>query len=300
MRRLTLILASLSVLVAAGGAGSKTVAVSITKSGYVPNALAIGQGDIVQFSNADTVAHQVTFKSTTGVTCTPATLVLAPTATGSCTFQNAGSYSYSDPNSKGHTYRGTVTVTAAPESVTLQAAAAIVTFHASVAISGQHAPVKAGDSIDVLAQQCGATAPTKLVTVLTTATGSFSTSAQPLMNTAYSAKTKSATSAAATVRVRPLLRLTRIAPHKFSLRLTAAQSFAGAYASFQRYNGVLHRWVAVKVVPLRAGAATPAPNVATAASFRSTVKTGLRVRATLAQRQAGSCYAAGVSNIVRS
>ena len=39
MRRLALLLASLSILVAAGGAGSKTVAVSITKSGYVPSAL---------------------------------------------------------------------------------------------------------------------------------------------------------------------------------------------------------------------------------------------------------------------
>jgi plastocyanin len=279
MRRLALLLASLSVLVAAGGAGSKTVAVSITKAGYVPNALTIGQGDIVQFSNADTVAHQVTFKSTTGVTCTP---------------------SYSDPNFKGHTYRGTVTVTALPESVTLRASAAIVTYHMGVTLSGQHTPVKAGDSIDVLAQQCGANAPAKLTTVLTTATGSFSTTAQPLMNTAYSAKTKSATSAVATVRVRPLLRLSRVAAHKFSLRLTAAQSFAGAYAGFQRYNGVLHRWVALKVVPLRAGTAAAAPNVTTAASFRSTVKTGLRVRATLAQRQAGSCYAAAVSNTVKS
>jgi plastocyanin len=300
MRRLALLLASLSILAAAGSAGSKTIAVSITKAGYVPSALTIFQGDTVQFSNADTVAHQVTFKSTTGFTCTPVTLVLQPTATGSCTFQDAGSYSYSDPNSKGHTYRGTVKVTAAPESVTLHVAAAIVTYRASVAVSGLHTPVKAGDSIDVLAQQCGATTPSKLATVVTTATGSFSTTAQPLMNTAYSAKTKATTSTAATVRVRPLLRLSRLAAHRFSLRITAAQSFAGAYASFQRYNGVLHRWVALKVVQLRAGAAAAAPNVTTAASFRSTVKTGLRVRATLAQRQAGSCYAAGVSNTIRS
>jgi hypothetical protein len=82
--------------------------------------------------------------------------------------------------------------------------------------------------------------------------------------------------------------------------VTAAQSFAGTYASFQRYNGVLHRWVALKVVALRKGAAAAAPTVITSASFRSTVTTGLRVRATLAQRQVGSCYAAGLSNTVRS
>ena len=300
MRTLALLLASLSMLALAGAAGSKTVAVSITKAGYVPSALTIAQGDTVQFTNADSVAHQVTFKATTGVTCTPATVVLQPTATGTCTFQNAGAYSYSDPNVKGHTYRGTVTVTGIPETVALKAAASIVTYRASVALSGQHSPAKAGDSIDVLAQQCGAATATKLTSVLTTATGTFASTAQPLMNTAYTAKTKTVTSAATTVRVRPLLRLARPAAHRFALRITAAQSFAGAYASFQRYDGVLHRWVAVKVVALRAGATAPAPNVTTSASFRSTVKTGLRVRVTLAQRQAGNCYAAGLSNTIRS
>jgi plastocyanin len=300
MRRLALLFASLSILTVTGAASSKTVTVSITKAGYVPNSLSIAQGDTVQFSNADVIAHQVTFKSTSGVTCTPTALVLQPAAAGSCTFQNAGTYSYSDPNSKGHTFRGTVTVTAAPESVALKAAAAIVTYHGSVALSGQHSPAKAGDSIDVLAQQCGTAAGTKLTTVLTTATGSFATTAQPLQSTAYTAKTKTATSVAVTVRVRPSLKLSRLAAHKFSLRVTAAQSFAGSYASFQRYNGVLHRWVAVKIVPLRAGAAAAAPSVITAASFRSTVKAGLRVRATLTQRQVGNCYAAGLSNTVRS
>jgi plastocyanin len=300
MRSISLLILAFVTLVITGAAGSKTVTVSITKAGYVPSSLTIAQGDTVQFSNSDTVAHQVTFKTTTGVTCVPAALVLQPGTSGSCTFANAGAYSYSDPNTKGHTYRGTVTVTATPESLTLKAAPVIVTYHATVAVSGLHSPAKAGDSIDVLAQQCGATTGTKLATVQTTATGAFSTTAQPLMNTSYTAKTKAATSAATAVRVRPLLTLTRLAAHKFSVRVTAAQSFAGAYASFQRYDGVLHRWVAVKIVGLQKGATAAAPAVSTRASFRSTVKTGLRVRVTLAQRQVGSCYAAGLSNTVRS
>jgi plastocyanin len=305
MRKLALLFPALlfsviAILLVPGAAVSKTVTVSITKAGYVPNALTIGQGDTVQFSNTDAIAHQVTFKSVTGVTCTPGTLVLQPAATGSCVFQNAGSYTYSDPNVKGHTYHGSITVTALPESTSLNAAATIVTYRASVALSGLHAPAKAGDNIDIFAQQCGAAAASKLTSVLTTATGSFATTAQPLKNTAYSAKTKASSSPAVTVRVRPSLRLARVAAHKFSLRVTAAQSFAGSYASFQRYNGTLHRWVAVKIVALRAGVTATAPSVITAASFRSTVAAGLRVRATLAQRQVGSCYAAGLSNTIRS
>lgn len=300
MRKVALVLSSLSILVVTGAAGSKTVTVNITKAGYVPSAITIAQGDTVQFSNSDAVAHQVTFKSATGVTCLPNPLVLQPAATGTCTFQNAGSFSYSDPNAKGHTYRGTVTVSATPESLALKPAAGIVTYHGSVALSGQHTPAKLGDSVDIVAQGCGATVGTKLTTVQTTATGSFATSAQPLLNTVYTAKTKASASPAVTVRVRPSLKLSRPAPHKFALRVTAAQSFGGAYASFQRYNGVLHRWVALKVVALHAAAAAPAPDVVTVASFRSTVKAGLRVRATLAQRQVGNCYAAGLSNTIKS
>ena len=66
--------------VAANSAAAKTVTVTITKNGYVPNSLTIAQGDTVQFTNSDTVPHQVTFKSTAGVTCSPNPLVLQPTA----------------------------------------------------------------------------------------------------------------------------------------------------------------------------------------------------------------------------
>ena len=70
---LTVVLASLAL---AGAAGAKTVTVSITKNGYVPSSTTIAAGDVVQFTNSDTVAHQIVFKTTTGVTCTPAAIVV--------------------------------------------------------------------------------------------------------------------------------------------------------------------------------------------------------------------------------
>ena len=70
---LTVVLASLAL---AGAAGAKTVTVSITKNGYVPSSTTIAAGDVVQFTNSDTVAHQIVFKATTGVTCTPAAIVV--------------------------------------------------------------------------------------------------------------------------------------------------------------------------------------------------------------------------------
>jgi plastocyanin len=296
MRRLILLAAVALVAISAGAASAKTVVVTITKNGYVPSATTIAQGDTVQFTNSDTVVHQVTFKSMTGVTCTPNPLVVQPSASGSCTFATAGKYSYSDPNAKGKAFSGTITVTAAAASLSLTAKPLVVTYGGSSVLSGVLSTQKTGETIDVLAQQCGASAATKLTTATTTTGGAFTTAVKPLMNTAYTAKDKALSSAAVTVRVRPSMRLVKVAAHRYSLRVSAASSFAGKYASFQRFNGTLHRWVAVKTVALKASTAGVAPTVVSTASFRSTIRAKLRIRATLPQAQVGSCYAAGTSN----
>jgi plastocyanin len=295
MRRFILLTAVAVLAIAVGSAAAKTVTVTITKNGYVPSATTIAQGDTVQFTNGDTVVHQVTFKSTAGVTCTANPLVVQPGSSGTCTFHNAGNYSYSDPNAKGKTFKGTITVTAAAASLSLTAKPLIVVYGGSSVLSGVLSTQKVGENIDVQAQQCGASAATKLITVQSTTGGAYTTTVKPLMNTAYTAKDKSLSSAAVTVRVRPSLRLVKVAAHRFSLRVSAGSSLAGKYASFQRFNGTLHRWVAVKSVLLKSSTA----NVAIA-SFRTTIRSGLRVRATLPQPQVGSCYAPGTSNTIYS
>ncbi|HET7129012.1 MAG TPA: hypothetical protein VFJ93_08055 [Gaiellaceae bacterium] len=301
MRALPVVLVALLALIASGAtAVAKTVTVTITKNGYVPKDQSILPGDTVTFTNGDTVAHQVSFKSSSGFTCTPNPLVLQPSATGSCVFNTAGSYSYSDPNVKGNTYRGSITVTTPPDSLTLSAKPLLLIFGAKVAGTGTVSTAKAGENVDVLAQQCGAGAAQKLTTVQTTTGGAYAISVQPLMNTIYTTKLRNASSAASSVRVRPRMKLTRVAAHRYSLRVDAGTSFGGKYASFQRYNGTTKRWTAVKVVPIKASTKGVAPAVASTASFRSTIKTGLRVRVTLAQAQVGTCYAAGLSNTIRS
>jgi len=300
MRRYIL-LAGIAVLaLTVGSAAAKTVTVTITKNGYVPNSATIAQGDTVQFTNSDTVVHQVTFKTTTGVTCTPNPLVVQPGSSGTCTFQTGGTYTYSDPNSKGNTFRGTISVTAPPASLSLTVNPLLVAYGGSSVVSGVLSTQQVGDSVDVLAQQCGAATATKLITVQTTAGGAYTTTVKPLMNTAYSAKDKALTTTSTTVRVRPILRLTRVGSHRFTLRVSAGSSLGGKYASFQRYNGTLRRWVAVKPVLLKASSLGVAPTVITSASFRSTVPARLRVRATLPQAQLGSCYAPGTSNTTLS
>jgi plastocyanin len=300
MRKILIAVIALTSLTLAGAAGAKTVTVSITKNGYVPNTTTIATGDVVQFTNADTVVHQVTFKTTTGVTCTPATLVIQPTQSGSCTFATAGTYTYDDPNVKGNTYRGSVTVTAPPETLTLAGTPQVVVYGGKVTLTGTLSSKTVGASVDVLAQQCGQNAATKATTVQTIAGGAFTAVVSPLANTTYTVRSKAVTSNAVAVKEKPQLRLTKLAAHRYSVRVLAAESLAGKFASFERYNAGLSRWVTVKQVVLRANSTGTAPTVITSATFRSSIKARLKVRIIVTQAQAGTCYLAGVSNAILS
>ena len=305
MRKLMPIAIAIASLVIAGAAIAKTVAVTITKNGYVPKAVTVAVGDTVQFTNSDTVAHQIVFKPTTGVTCVPNPLVLQPTQSGTCIFQTAGKYAYSDPNVKGNTFRGTVTVGSAPnppgpDTLTLAAKPQLVIYGGNVTLTGTLSNQKVGENVDVLAAPCGQTAATKVTTVQTTSGGAFTAVVRPLKNTLYTVKVKSTTSNAVSEKVRPKLRLRKLAAHRYSLRVLAAQSFAGRYGTFQRFNRTLGRWVTVKRVLLRANSTGVAPTVISSVAFRSTIRPLLKVRVVLPQVQVGSCYRPGRSNVIRS
>jgi plastocyanin len=302
MRKFLLTAAALTSLVVVGAAGAKTVTVSITKNGYVPSAVTIAVGDTVQFANTDTVAHQVRFRTTTGVTCTPNPLVLQPAQSGGCTFAAPGTFTFEDPNVRGNTFRGTVTVTgqAPADGITLAARPQTVVFGAKVTLSGTLSNQKVGENVDVLATACGQTASAKVTTVQTTTGGAYTAIVTPLKNTVYTVKVKNTSSQPVTVKVRPRLRLGKVAPQRYSLRVFAADSFAGKYGTFQRYNGTLRRWVNVKRVLLRANSTGVAPTVISTVSFRSTVPARRKVRVILPQLQVGSCYLPGISNTIFS
>ena len=88
----------------------------------------------------------------------------------------------------------------------------------------------------------------------TTTGGAYTAVVPPLKNTLYTVKVKNTSSQRGDREGGPRLRLRKLAAHRYSLRVFAAQSFAGKYGTFQRYNGTLRRWVNVKRVLLRANA----------------------------------------------
>lgn len=305
-KRLVLLLAVASLAAAAVAADSARSAASasktvkITKTGYSPATVSIITGDAVVFENTDTVAHTVTFKPTTGIKCSSALpLVVAAAKSASCTFSSTGSFKFTDPANKGKSFHGTVSV-AAPPDVTLTATPKSVVYSRKVTLSGKLLSQQAGQSLQILAQDCGATNATKIANVTTTTGGAFTIQETPLKQTTYTVKSKSSTSLPATVKVQPLMQLRKVARHRYSLTVSAAQSFAGKYATFQRYVVKSKRWRAVRQVLLKANTTGTAPTVLTTAKFRSKIRAKLHVRAVLKQTQVGTCYAAGHSNTIRS
>ena len=307
MRKLLLVLLAVASLAIAGAAADRanpaaaaSQTVTISHNGFKPTSVSITVGDAVVFSNADTVAHTVEFKTATGIHCTTVVpLALQPAQTASCTFASAGKFNFSDPAGKGKNFRGTVTVAKAP-AASIAATPATLLYGRKATLAGKLGSGQAGQSLTLLAQQCGAATSSPLATVTTTTGGAYTYQATPLMQTGYTVKFKNSTSSAATVKVQPGLKLSKVGRHRYSIRVLAAQSFAGKSATFQRYRSTLKRWVKVKRVVLKANTTGVAPTVISSAKFRSSLRAKLRVRVVLGQAQVGTCYVAGRSNTIRS
>jgi plastocyanin len=307
MRKLFLVLIAVASLAAAGAgverarpAAAATQTVTISKTGYKPTSVSILVGDTVVFANSDTVAHTVVFKQATGFHCTTVLPVaIQPSKSASCTFTTTGRFDFSDLTNKGKNFRGTVNVAQSATS-SFAVRPGTVAYGGKVTLAGTLADKQSGESLQVYALQCGATNATALATIKSTTGGAFSYQAQPLRQTAYSVRAKNASSTTVTAKVTPLLRLGKVARHRYSLHISAAESFAGKSATFQRWSKTKKRWVKVKRVLLQADTTGVAPTVVTSATFRSGIKARQRVRVTLGARQVGSCYLAGRSNTIRS
>jgi plastocyanin len=303
MRRLIAPLLAVTLLAAAGAvaglasSASTAATVKITKTGYSPTAVSIIVGESVAFTNSDTVAHTVNFKTTTGIHCSSAIpLVLPAGQSATCMFSTAGKFNFSDPANKGAKFRGTVTVT--PPLVSSFKAPAKVRYGGKATLSGTLVSKQAGISLKVFAQQCGAAKATQAATITSGTGGAFTYAAAPLMLTTYTVTSKNLSSPAATVKVVPVVRLSRPGHRRYAVRISAAESFAGKFVSFQRLR--LGHWRGVKRVLLHTNSTGVAPTVVTSAKFRSSLKRGIRVRVVLTQKQAGACYLPGISNTIRT
>lgn len=292
MKRPSLVLIALALLTIPSALSATTKTVDITQAGFTPGKVTIEFGDTVTWTNKDTGTHQVLADQL----AFPTSPVLAPNQTYSYTFTKSGSFGYRDAL---HTNRrGTVVVRA---GISLKAAPAVISYGGTATLSGVVSSLAAGETVNVDAKQCGATAFTRLVAVKSTANGAWSAPAKPVMNSTFRANWKNTSSVELTQSVSPLLTLRRVRAGRFTASATAALALTGKRLVVQRYVKSKRTWKSVKQVRLNKSrpAATP-PTVRSSVAFGVRVKRGTKLRVLLPAAQAATCYAAARSAAIKA
>ena len=285
-------LLALAALVLTASAAPKTVAVSLTKNGFNPASATVSVGDTVTWKNDDTVSRTLV-----SADAPFAAQTLAPGATFSFTFAKAGKFRVEDPNAKKKTQMF-VTVQVPRFTVALAAPHPLVVYGNRATLSGSVSTKQANEQVTIMATPCGATNAAKVATVATTTGGLYTVLVKPLKNTSYTAKVKDVASSPVQLFAKPRLTLTKPAKGRFAVAVRGAISFSGRAVVLQRWNPTLKTWVNVKSTLLVKGPAATAPTIVSKATFRAAVKAKTRLRVSISQFQAGSCYRSNVSNVV--
>jgi hypothetical protein len=191
-------------------------------------------------------------------------------------------------------------VVAPPESISLHATPSMVVYGRTTTLVGRVLNGQPGQSIQITERKLppvgGATAQA-IASVKTSSDGTFRFTVRPSIRSLYRAGDDQAKSIAVSVRVRPLLRLTALAPHRFLLRAIAARSYVGKFAALQRWNRFRQTWVSVRKVFFQSSTPGAGPTVTSRAVFRTRVHG--RIRLAMPRREVGAGYNDGFSNAVR-
>ena len=242
MRRFIPLALGALALVLAAPATAATSAVQIKSTGFVPAAVTINQNDSVKWTNTDTKDHQVVANNGSF-----ASGILKPGNVYTHTFRSGGTFRYHDGLHP--TLKGTVTVRGAPDQVTLATSAPVVKFGSQVTLTGTVTSKKAGETVTLVALPFGQTTKQVVATLQTTATGAFSFTLAPQVNTTYQAQWKSLESSVI-VQVQPLIKLPFVSrTGYFHFYVTAGQSFAGRFVYLQRFT-LAHTWINVRRLQL--------------------------------------------------
>jgi plastocyanin len=294
MRRL-LAATALAALWAAPTSLGADATVAIGPNGFSPASVTIEQTESVTWRNNDQQAHRVV------VTGTQCNLSLQPNQSSSCTFGTPGTFNYSDPGETGSGFRGTITVTRAPQrGVSLDTGVGqdnIVIFGGSLTLTGFVTSNQSGENVAITADPLGVDPPRR-VTVTTTTDGSYRLRVQPRVRTTYTAEWRGATSRALTALVRPRVGLRKVGRNLFAVTVVAGDSFAGNDVIIRRQRSLRNRrLVFMRRVTLRQNRRS---ETIAQRTFRVRVRRGLRLRAFLPTREAAPGYIASQSNLIRA
>jgi plastocyanin len=284
MGKMLLAAVAFAVLVIGPTALAGSGAVQIASTGFNPANVSVQSGDSVNWTNSDTVRHEV---AVTGTSCK---LSLEAGQSGSCAFPSAGTFAYSDPTSAG--FDGTVSVAPNSRSVSLAASRALNIFGDAVVLSGTVSSKAAGEQVTVISHPAGL--PEARTTVTTTTGGNWSLQVQPRVKTSYQAQYDTASSPSVTVSIRPRITLQKVGRHQYLIVVLSADSMAGKRVNITRWLPG-RGWVTFGTAALQALARTPTTSDA---YFTTFVRLGTKLRIFMPADQVGPDYLDGHSNFI--
>jgi plastocyanin len=269
--------------------------VTIGPNGFSPPSVTIEQTESVTWRNNDQQAHRVV------VMGTQCNLALQPNQSSSCSFGTPGTFNYSDPGETGSGFRGTITVTRAPQrGVSLDAGEGqdnIVIFGGSLTLTGFVTSNQSSESLTITADPLGVDPPRR-ITVTTGTDGAYRLRVQPRVRTTYTAEWRGAKSRALTALVRPRVGLRKVGRNRFAVTVVAGDNFAGSQVLIRRQRSRTNRrYVIVRRLLL---AKHPRTDTISQRTFGLRVRRGYRLRVTLPDRETGPGYLAGQSNVIRA
>ena len=195
---------------------------------------------------------------------------------------------------------GAATAATLATTLTLTATPTSVAYGKTVALNGVLSTHKANQNVKVNATECGQTVSKTVGTVKTNATGAYTLTVTPTVNTTYQATQKATKSPVVAVGVAPLVKLVRVKRGSYTVSVTSAVDLKGKAILFQRYSKKRKRWVQVKRVLLTTTTPGTKPTMVSSAAFTARVARRTRVRAAISKAQAAPCYVAAKSNTLRA
>jgi plastocyanin len=293
-KQIALVMLSLA-LYAAPAALAAPANVTITATGFNPQAVTIEAGESVTWRNTSTAQRRVV------VTGTQCNLTLQPNQSSSCTFDSPGTLNYTDPGQTGAGFRGTITVTRAPNrNVTIEQGEGednIVIFGGSLSLNGVVSSEESGEQVTIVADPLGLD-PARRVTVTTRNGGEWSLRVQPRVRTSYMAIWRGTESRVFNAYVRPRITLRKVGRNRFTVSVVAGDSFAGKQVIIRRQRSRTdRRWRIVRRVLL---AENPRTETISQRTLRLRVPRGFRMRVLLTAREARPAYLGSQSNIIRA
>jgi plastocyanin len=282
MRKLIILVAALTGLVAAGPASPATTrTVNVYGSTFTPKSLTITEGDTVTWVNRDNANHQILAKKGEFVSA-----ILHQGQKFSFTFRAAGTYQYEDELHPKLT--GTIVVKGAPPSLTLGASARSITFGDQVMLTGTVSSHQAGEQVSIYYQPYPQPSPILRTRVLTGVGGTYSFLVAPQIATSYQASWKGAFAVPTAVQVRPKLVLAR--HNGWLVHVYGSRTFAGRAVQFQRFDSATGRWLTLKKVLL---------GTRSSVLFAYTLPKGMnQIRLAFSVNQAGAGYLGVIGSTV--